>query len=192
MKQLIFISMTYREMTPWSIDGSINVVMRCPSCSNNHDRVLDTREQKEGQSIRRRRECLSCKTRFTTVEEMLMSLPYVIKKDGRREPFLREKLGKGIQAACQKRPIGLNQIEGIVERVSQWVASFGEQELSTELIGTRVIRELKALDDVAYVRFASVYKTFRDIQEFVETLEEVRTSDEAPRENSGRTDSLPI
>lgn len=146
--------------------------MKCPSCGNSNDRVLDTREQKDGQSIRRRRECLNCKTRFTTNEALSLSLPYVIKKDGRREPFSREKLLHGVQAACQKRPIGLAQVESMVDRISLWVSGMGEREVLTRLIGERVMRELLVMDDVAYVRFASVYRTFRDIQEFVETLED--------------------
>lgn len=104
-------------------------------------------------------------------------MPYVIKKDGRREPFNREKILNGIQAACQKRPIGQAQIESMVDRISLWVSGLGEREVPTRLIGERVMRELLTLDDVAYVRFASVYRTFRDIQEFVETLED---SDSTP------------
>lgn len=150
--------------------------MKCPSCGHSNDRVLDTREQKDGQSIRRRRECLHCKTRFTTVETLSLSLPYVIKKDGRREPFNREKILNGIQAACQKRPIGQAQVESLVDRISLWVSALGEREVATRLIGERVMRELLTLDDVAYVRFASVYRTFRDIQEFVETLEDPTTN----------------
>jgi transcriptional repressor NrdR len=151
--------------------------MKCPYCGHSEDRVLDTREQKEGEVIRRRRECLSCKSRFSTVEVLSLSFPYVVKKDGRREPFSKEKILKGLQAACQKRPVSLAQLEGIVERISNWALARGEKELSSSIIGQKIIRELRLLDDVAYVRFASVYRTFQDVQEFVETLEDQESND---------------
>lgn len=100
-----------------------------------------------------------------------MTYPFVIKKDGRREPFSREKLLKGLQAACQKRPVGLPQLETMVDRLSGWISGLGDREVSTRLIGEKVMRELRALDHVAYVRFASVYRTFHDIREFVDALE---------------------
>jgi transcriptional repressor NrdR len=146
--------------------------MKCPLCNLDDDRVLDTRIQKEGAVIRRRRECLRCKTRFTTVETLILQYPYIIKKDGRREPFSKEKLLKGIQAACQKRPVSMAQMETTVEFVSSWVLNLVEKEVSAQLIGQKIMQELKKLDDVAYVRFASVYRTFKDVQEFVETLED--------------------
>lgn len=145
--------------------------MKCPFCSHQDDRVLDTRVQKDG-SIRRRRECLSCKARFTTQETLVIHFPMIIKKDGRREPFSKEKILKGLQAACQKRPVSLPQIESIVERLASWILSRPESEISSHLIGRRVMLELKQVDNVAYVRFASVYRTFRDVQEFLETLED--------------------
>lgn len=122
--------------------------------------------------IRRRRECLQCKSRFSTVETLHLNFPAIIKKDGRREPFSKEKIFKGLQAACQKRPVSLNQLEAILDRISTWVINRGEKEISSRLIGQKVMMELKLLDDVAYVRFASVYRTFKDVQEFVETLED--------------------
>ncbi len=146
--------------------------MNCPSCGHSNDRVLDTREQKDGQSIRRRRECLNCRTRFSTLEELTLTYPFVIKKDGRREPFSREKLLKGIQAACQKRPVGLAQVESLVDRISLWITGLGDREVPTQKLGERVMRELRNLDNVAYVRFASVYRTFADIQQFVDCLED--------------------
>ena len=103
----------------------------------------------------------------------MVNFPYIIKKDGRREPFSKEKILKGLQAACQKRPVSLGQVEAIVERIASWVISRGENETSARLIGMRVMAELKQLDDVAYIRFASVYRTFKDVQEFVETLEDL-------------------
>lgn len=145
--------------------------MKCPYCSHTDDKVLETRIQKEGEVIRRRRECLSCGSRFTTVESLVRTYPLVIKKDGRLEEFSKPKLFSGIQAACQKRPVSLAQMEQIVENVTQWSLDLGDKEISTDLIGQKVMVALKSLDDVAYVRFASVYRTFADVQEFVSALE---------------------
>ncbi len=144
--------------------------MKCPFCGHSEDKVLDTRVQKDG-GIRRRRECLSCKSRYSTLETVMLSYPFVIKKDGRREPFSKEKLLRGLQASCQKRPVSLSQLEGVVERLSSWVITRGEGEINSKIIGRRIMAELKQLDDVAYVRFASVYKNFKDVQDFVEKLE---------------------
>ena len=141
--------------------------MRCPYCGHSNDRVLDTRVQKEGQSIRRRRECLSCKGRFSTEESLIEVFPLVIKKDARREEFSREKILKGVQAACQKRPVSLAQMEQVVDRVSRWVLDRYDREILSQTIGQKVMKELRVLDDVAYVRFASVYKVFKDVDEFV-------------------------
>lgn len=162
------------ELDPLSAPryGGLGVNMRCPYCGHNEDRVLDTREQKEGEVIRRRRECLSCKARFSTIENICLSYPYIIKKDGRREPFSKEKILKGLQAACQKRPISLSQLESLVDRVAVWLVNRGEKEVSSRLIGQKLMTELRLIDDVAYVRFASVYRNFTDVQEFVETLED--------------------
>jgi transcriptional repressor NrdR len=135
------------------------------------DRVLDTRVGRDGESIRRRRECLKCNGRFTTMEALLQVYPLIIKKDGRREPFSKEKVLKGIQAACQKRPVSLAQMEQIVERVAKWVLSRPEREVTAETVGQKVVKELRLLDDVAYVRFASVYQAFKDVDEFVSHLE---------------------
>jgi transcriptional repressor NrdR len=146
--------------------------MKCPYCGHNEDRVLDTREQKEGEMIRRRRECIECKSRFSTVETLNLNFPLIIKKDGRREPFNKEKILKGLQAACQKRPVSLGTLDASVDRISTWVLNRSEKEISSRLIGQRVMLELRLLDDVAYIRFASVYRTFKDVQEFVETLED--------------------
>ncbi|MES2965368.1 MAG: transcriptional regulator NrdR [Bdellovibrionota bacterium] len=146
--------------------------MKCPYCGHLEDRVLDTRVGREGDSIRRRRECLKCNGRYTTLENLLQVYPFIIKKDGRREPFSREKVLKGIQAACQKRPVSLSQMEQIVERVAKWVLSRPEREVTAQTVGQKVIKELRLLDDVAYVRFASVYQTFKDVDEFVSALED--------------------
>lgn len=147
------------------------------------DRVLDTRVGREGDSIRRRRECLKCSGRFTTLETLLQVYPLIVKKDGRREPFSKEKVLKGIQAACQKRPVSLAQMEQIVDRVAKWVLSRSEREVTSQAVGQKVIKELRLLDDVAYVRFASVYQTFKDVDEFVSRLEdETEASDIAETE----------
>lgn len=143
--------------------------MKCPSCDFLESRVLETRFQKDGE-IRRRRECLQCKARFTTIEGLYVAYPHIIKKDGRREPYSREKLRRGIQIACKKRPISIADIENMVNRISKWAQSSSEKELAANDIGQAVIEELKKLDDVAYVRFASVYRNFRDINEFVESI----------------------
>ncbi|MGE5087368.1 MAG: transcriptional regulator NrdR [Bacillota bacterium] len=150
--------------------------MKCPFCGHADDRVLDTRVQKDG-SIRRRRECLECKARFSTVETIMLALPYIIKKDGRREPFSKEKILKGLSASTQKRPVSVAQIEAVVERIAAWVINRGESEVSSRVLGKKVMAELKQLDDVAYIRFASVYRTFKDVQEFVETLEDAELLD---------------
>jgi transcriptional repressor NrdR len=150
---------------------TLKITMKCPFCGHSEDKVLDTRVQKDG-GIRRRRECLSCKSRYSTHETVMLSYPFIIKKDGRREPYSKEKLVRGMQASCQKRPVSLAQVEAAVERISAWLITRGEGEVSSKVIGRRVMAELKHLDDVAYVRFASVYRTFKDVQEFVEKLED--------------------
>lgn len=146
--------------------------MRCPYCGHQEDKVLDTRVQREGEAIRRRRECLECNGRFTTVETLLQVYPLIVKKDGRREPFAKDKVLRGIQAACQKCAVSLAQMEQIVDRVARWVLSRSEQEIPARWVGEKVVKELRLLDNVAYVRFASVYRDFKDVQEFVTKLEE--------------------
>ena len=148
--------------------------MKCPSCGHLEHRVLETRDRAD--EIRRRRECLGCKLRFTTVETLLVYFPHVIKKDGRREPFSKEKLRRGIQIACKKRPVSVGQIESLVNRISRWVETSPDKELAAHRIGQTVVKELKTLDDVAYVRFASVYKSFKDVNEFMQSLESEDTS----------------
>ena len=144
--------------------------MKCPFCGHSEDKVLDTRVQKDG-GIRRRRECLSCKSRYSTLETVMLNYPFVIKKDGRREPFNKEKILRGLQAACQKRPVSLSQLEAVLEKIASWIITRGEGEIASRVIGRRLMAELKQLDDVAYIRFASVYRTFKDVQDFVEKLE---------------------
>jgi transcriptional repressor NrdR len=137
------------------------------------NKVIDSRTNKEGDIIRRRRECLSCQERFTTYERLEKSLPFVVKKDGRREEFNREKILDGVKKACQKRPISIEKIEALVDRVEQYFVDQGEKEISAVNVGEKVVKEIYHLDDVAYVRFASVYRSFKDVNEFMVELKEV-------------------
>lgn len=144
--------------------------MRCQYCGCLDSKVIDSRPTEEGSSIRRRRECLRCGRRFTTYEKIETSPIMVIKKDMRREPFNPDKIKKGLLHACQKRPVGMKEIDGIVEKVEKIVQSTGEAELSSRRIGEAVMDELKVLDEVAYVRFASVYRQFTDVSSFMDEL----------------------
>ena len=150
--------------------------MRCPGCSGMENKVIDSRLNKEGDVIRRRRECLSCADRFTTYEKLERSLPLLIKKDGRREEFDREKIISGVRKACQKRPVSIKDIEDLVDRVEQYLQESGEKEIHAVKVGEKVIKEIYNLDDVAYVRFASVYRSFKDVNEFMVELKEVLKS----------------
>ncbi|BDG06925.1 transcriptional regulator NrdR [Anaeromyxobacter paludicola] len=144
--------------------------MRCPFCGHMEDRVVDSREAQEGQATRRRRECLGCVRRFTTYERIEEVQPSVVKKDGRREPFDRQKIVEGLRRACQKRPVSAEQIEELVAAVERQLQESGEREVRSTAIGEAVMQRLKALDQVAYVRFASVYRAFRDVGEFMSEL----------------------
>lgn len=144
--------------------------MKCPRCGHLENKVIDTRMSKEGESIRRRRECLDCSERFTTQEKIIVTLPMVVKKDGRREAFNPQKILNGIEKACQKRPISVEKQEKIVQKIVMSFQESGEKEISYNDIGELVVRELYTLDDVAHVRFASVYKSFKDINEFMSEL----------------------
>jgi len=144
--------------------------MKCPYCANLGDKVVDSRESKEGEVIRRRRECLECGKRFTTYER-IDEIPYmVVKKDGTRERFDRQKLVNGLLKACEKRPVSLKSIEAVADRVESTLQERSEREIGTVEIGAFVMEELKKLDKVAYVRFASVYRHFRDIGEFMDEI----------------------
>ncbi len=145
--------------------------MRCPYCAHLEDRVVDSREAQEGQITRRRRECLGCGRRFTTYERIEDVLPHVVKKDGRREPFDRRKILEGLLRACQKRPISREQIDDLVSTVERRVQEMGEREVASHVVGEAVMERLRALDAVAYVRFASVYRAFADVGEFMSELE---------------------
>jgi transcriptional repressor NrdR len=144
--------------------------MKCPFCGHIEDRVVDSRESREGDVIRRRRECEKCERRFTSYER-IDQIPYmVVKKDGSREPFAREKVQAGVMKACEKRPIPTAKVEALVNSVEKYVQESRERERSTEKIGELIMRRLKELDKVAYVRFASVYLDFKDVSEFMSEL----------------------
>jgi transcriptional repressor NrdR len=147
--------------------------MKCPFCTSRENKVIDSRISKDGDVIRRRRECLGCGRRFTTYEFVEEVLPMVVKKDGRREPFDRTKITAGIKKACEKRPISIDVIEGVVEDVKKTCEEFQGKEISSAVIGEAVMKELQRLDGVAYVRFASVYRQFRDVSDFVKELKEI-------------------
>ena len=147
--------------------------MKCPYCSQIENKVIDSRLSKDGRTIRRRRECLDCARRFTTYERLEEILPMVIKKDGRREPFNREKIIAGIQMACQKRPVSITKIEDFVDSLEVYFQELGKKEVESKEVGERVISSLKDWDEVAYVRFASVYRQFKDINEFMTELEDI-------------------
>lgn len=152
--------------------------MKCPYCAHLGDKVVDSRESKEGEVIRRRRECLDCGKRFTSYER-IDEIPYmVVKKDGTRERFDRQKLIGGLLKACEKRPVSLAAIEGVADRVESTLQERPEREIGTAEVGAFVMEELKVLDKVAYVRFASVYRHFRDIGEFMTELKDLLSSKE--------------
>jgi transcriptional repressor NrdR len=145
--------------------------MKCPFCGFENDKVVDSRESKEGESIRRRRECLKCEKRFTTYER-IDEIPYmVVKKDGRREKFERQKVLAGLLRACEKRPISMGKMEQIVNEVEQFVIDSPERERTASELGEQIMNHLKHIDKVAYIRFASVYRDFKDVGEFHSELE---------------------
>jgi transcriptional repressor NrdR len=144
--------------------------VKCPFCDTLEDKVVDSRMAREGGVIRRRRECLSCKRRYTTYERVEESLPMVVKKDGRREPFDRTKILSGLKKACEKRPISTATTEALTERIEKRIQEMGDTEIQSRTIGGEVMKELHQLDQVAYVRFASVYREFKDIDQFMDEL----------------------
>ena len=147
--------------------------MKCPYCTEVDNKVIDSRLSKDGRTIRRRRECLGCERRFTTYERLEEVLPMVIKKDGRREPFNRDKIIQGMKQSCQKRPISITKIEEFVDSLEVYFQELGKKEVDSKDVGERVINNLKEWDEVAYVRFASVYRQFKDINEFMNELEDI-------------------
>ena len=148
--------------------------MKCPFCSNDETQVVETRVSEDGDFIRRRRQCMACEKRFTTYERPDVTFPAVVKKDGRRIDYDRAKLQASMNLALRKRPVSTEQVDSAVERIEEKLLSLGVRELPSARIGELVMRELKKLDKVAYVRFASVYRSFEDIDEFKALVDEVR------------------
>ena len=144
--------------------------MKCPFCDELEDKVVDSRMAKEGEVIRRRRECLGCKRRYTTYERVEEILPMVVKKDGRRESFDRTKILAGLKKACEKRPISTATIEDVTDHIEKRIQEMGETEIESRIVGEELMKELHQLDQVAYVRFASVYREFKDIDQFMDEL----------------------
>jgi transcriptional repressor NrdR len=147
--------------------------MKCPFCHETENRVIDSRLSKDSNMIRRRRECSKCSRRFTTYERVEEMMPLVVKKDGRRETYERIKIINGLKRACEKRPVSINTIEAIADRIERNLQERGEKEIPSSVIGESTMRELHDTDEVAYVRFASVYRSFKDINEFMVELEEL-------------------
>ncbi len=178
--------------------------MRCPHCSSIDNKVVDSRMGKEGDSIRRRRECLKCGSRFTTYERIEEVLPSVIKKDGRREPYDRMKILNGLKKACEKRPVSTDALEKTVDEIEKSLQERGLKEIPSTVIGEEVMDRLHRLDEVAYVRFASVYRSFKDINEFMDELKgilngketktgkEVTVNKQKPEGKGPKTEKLPF
>ena len=141
--------------------------MKCPFCGNLEDKVIDSRTSREGNAIRRRRECLKCAKRFTSYERVEDIIPMVVKKDGRRESFEREKVLTGLKKACEKRPIGMETLEGVTDSIEKKLIGLNVKEIQSTWVGEEVMSSLRDLDKVAYVRFASVYRQFKDINELM-------------------------
>ena len=149
--------------------------MHCPFCNADDTKVIDSRLVAEGHQVRRRRECVECHERFTTFESAELVMPRVIKSNGSREPFNEDKLRGGIQRALEKRPVGMEAVEEAINRIESKLRATGEREVDAKLIGNLVMEELKGLDKVAYIRFASVYRSFEDIREFGEEIARLET-----------------
>jgi transcriptional repressor NrdR len=147
--------------------------MKCPFCGSSESKVVDSRASQDSRAIRRRRECLSCHERFTTYERIQEFQPMVVKKNGRRESFDREKIVEGIVKACEKRPVSMDEVEAFVSDLEKEIQDRGEREVESRFLGVRVMSQLRIWDDVAYVRFASVYRQFKDLNEFMEQLQEL-------------------
>jgi transcriptional repressor NrdR len=159
--------------------------MRCPKCGTFEDKVIDSRSAKSGAAIRRRRECLACEHRFTTYEEIERRDLRVIKRDGRHEPFDRQKLVTGIVKACEKRPVSFDAMERTAEEVIQEIEQAHDHEVPSSVIGLRIMERLHSLDDVAYIRYASVYRQFQDIGEFIDEIESL---EKKPRRSAQQPD----
>ena len=163
--------------------------MHCPFCGADDTKVIDSRLVVEGDSVRRRRECQTCQERFTTFETAELVMPRVVKSNGSREPFDEEKLRRGMQKALEKRPVSIEEIDSSLNRILHELRSTGERELPSRRVGEEVMRELRNLDAVGYVRFASVYRDFQDVSEFQDEIQKLKTLDEtAAQESSGTPD----
>jgi transcriptional repressor NrdR len=165
--------------------------MRCPFCAAHEDKVIETRVSKDGTEIRRRRECEGCGRRYTTYERIEESMPLVIKSDGRREPFDRTKIERGLQASVSKRPVARDEVTRIALEVEREIGELGVAEIAARDIGERVLPRLKALDQVAYVRFASIYRDFRDIESFEKELAAIRGEDTGRHVRAELSDGAP-
>lgn len=148
--------------------------MRCPYCNEDNTQVVDTRENEEGDTVRRRRRCLACDKRFTTYERIELQLPLVVKKNGSRVDYDREKLQSSMMLALRKRPVAAESVAGALDRIEEKLVQLAQREVASERVGELVMRELKKLDKVAYIRFASVYRNFEDVDEFSEAIREVQ------------------
>jgi transcriptional repressor NrdR len=164
--------------------------MKCPFCRDLENKVIDSRLSKDGDIIRRRRECLRCQRRFTTYERVEEMLPMIVKKDGRREVYERLKVISGLKKACEKRPVSMEMIEQTADRIERMLQERGEKEVSSSVIGEAIMRALYDLDKVAYVRFASVYRSFEDVNEFMRELKDLiqqsRTGQGAKKSEQGK------
>ncbi|MEI6563208.1 MAG: transcriptional regulator NrdR [bacterium] len=145
--------------------------MRCPRCGHNEDKVIDSRASRSGDVIRRRRVCVNCEHRFTTREEVVKVALHIIKRDGRHEELSREKLINGIARACEKRPVGMEEIEVLVDNIITELGNDFEREVTSDIIGEKVMERLEKIDEVAYVRFASVYRRFKDVNQFINAIQ---------------------
>lgn len=189
---MITTSIICDAISHYDIKKDVRFYMRCQYCGYLDSRVIDSRPTEEGSSIRRRRECLRCGRRFTTYEKIETSPVMVVKKDMRREIFNPEKIKKGLILACQKRPISVKDIDGVVEKVEKLVHSSGEDEFSSRRIGEAVMDHLRELDEVAYVRFASVYRQFTDVSSFMDELNKLVMDGKARQEEKLTRQSAPF
>ena len=160
--------------------------MKCPFCRDLDNKVIDSRLGKDNNLIRRRRECVNCNRRFTTYERVEEVLPMIVKKDGRREAYDRMKVVAGVRKACEKRPISMEEVDAATDRIEKLLQEEGRKEVSSSVIGEGIMRELYDLDKVAYVRFASVYRSFRDLDEFMRELEDLLQSRRSPPKAGSR------
>jgi len=159
--------------------------MHCPFCGANDTKVIDSRLVSDGAQVRRRRECLACHDRFTTFEVAELMMPRLIKRDGSRQPFDEQKLRAGMQRSLEKRPVSIEAIEVSISHIKHTLQAMGEREVVSDIVGNLVMDELRKLDEVAFVRFASVYRSFQDISEFQEEIDRLKNNSEVPSETKG-------